>query len=138
MKIIPYLHFDGDCEEAFNTYTKILGGRMHGIFRYGDSPMAAQVGPDWANKVMHTSMETGDQTLNGTDAPLQYFEQPQGFRVCLDLQDESEAERVFTGLSEGGQVTMPLQETFWAKRFAMFTDRFGTPWMVNVSKPMPM
>jgi PhnB protein len=136
MKINPYLHFDGDCEEAFKLYERVLGGNIQGFFRYGQSPMAGQFGPDWGNKIMHVSMTAGDQTLMGTDAAPPHFEQPQGFRVCLDAADEAEAERLYGALSEGGQVSMALQETFWAKRFAMFTDRFGTPWMINLSKPM--
>jgi PhnB protein len=138
VKFIPYLHFNGNCEEAFNAYAKILSGQPPMFFRFGDSPMAASVGPDWAQKIMHVTLIAAGQTLNGCDAPSPHFEQPQGFRVCLDLDDEAEAERVFTPLSEGGKVSMALQETFWAKRFAMFSDRFGTPWMINVSKPMPM
>jgi len=136
MKIAPYLHFDGDCEQAFNLYQKVLGGKIAGVFKFGQSPMAAQVGPDWADKVMHVSMTIGDQTLLGTDAPPQYFKQPQGLAVCLELPAEADAERIYPALSEGGQIGMPLQETFWAKRYAQFTDRFGTPWMINVSKPM--
>jgi PhnB protein len=92
--------------------------------------------PEWADKVMHIGMRIGDQMLLGCDAPPPHYSQPQGLRVCLEFQDIDEAERVYKALSEGGNIGMPLQETFWAKRFAMFSDRFGTPWMVNVSKPM--
>jgi PhnB protein len=136
MKINPYLHFNGNCEEAFRLYEKVLGGQMQGIFHFGQSPMAGQVGPDWANKVMHTSMIVGDQALLGCDAPPPHFRTPQGFAVCLDVPTEAEAERIYPALSEGGQIGMPLQETFWAKRYAQFVDRFGTSWMINVSKPM--
>lgn len=136
MQFVPYLNFNGQCEEAFNTYARIFGVQPPGFFRFGASPMAAQVGPDWTNKIMHVTMRVGDQTLNGCDAPPPHYQTPQGMRVCLDLQDVAEAERIYNALSEGGQIGMPFQETFWAKRFAMFQDRFGTPWMINVSKPM--
>lgn len=136
MKIVPYLHFDGDCEEAFKLYEQVLGGKIQATFLFGQSPMASQVGPDWADKVMHTSLIVGDQSILGTDAPPQYFKHPQGFAVCIDLPSEAEAERIYPALSEGGQIGMPLQETFWAKRYAQFVDRFGTSWMINVSKPM--
>jgi PhnB protein len=106
------------------------------IFRYGASPMAAQVGPEWADKVLHVGLQVGEQMLLGCDAPPPHFQTPQGLRVCLEFQDTPEAEHVYAALSEGGQIGMPLQETFWARRFAMFEDRFGTPWMINVSKPM--
>lgn len=135
MKFAPYLNFSGQCEEAFRTYERVLGGKIVAMFTFGNSPMAGKY-PEWANKVMHVSMVSGDQTILGSDVPPEYFEQPQGMAVCLDLPDVETAERVYGGLSEGGDIRMPLQETFWAKRYAHFTDRFGTPWMINVSKPM--
>jgi PhnB protein len=92
--------------------------------------------PEWADKVMHISMQIDGQMLLGSDAPPPQFQRPQGLRVCLDIEDVAHAERVYAALSEGGQIDMPLQETFWARDFAMFQDRFGTPWMINVSKPM--
>lgn len=134
MKLAPYLNFSGQCEEAFHTYERVLGGRIVALFPFGESPMAAKY-PDWANKVMHAALVVGDQTLLGSDAPPEYFQKAQGLSVCLDLPDVETAERVYRELSEGGNVKMPLQETFWAKRYASFTDRFGTPWMINVSQP---
>lgn len=136
MHIQPYLNFNGQCEEAFGVYEKVLGGKIVYRHTYGNSPMAAEVGAEWAGKMMHISMQLGEQMLLGCDAPPPHYQQPQGMRVSLDLSDVAEAERVYAALSEGGKVGMALQETFWAKRFAMFEDRFGTPWMVNVSKPM--
>ncbi|MGA7524706.1 MAG: VOC family protein [Acidobacteriaceae bacterium] len=135
MKIQPYLNFSGNCEEAFRTYERVLGGQLRGLFTFGNSPMAAKY-PEWANKVMHVSLAVGDQVILGSDVPPEYFQKAQGLAVCLDLPDAETAERVYPELSEGGDVRMPLQETFWAKRYAHFTDRFGTPWMINVSKPM--
>ncbi|HEX5422909.1 MAG TPA: VOC family protein [Candidatus Acidoferrales bacterium] len=136
MKVSPYIHFDGDCEDAFNLYAKVFNANPPTFFRFADSPMAAQVGPDWAKKVMHVTLNAGDQILMGCDAPPAYFRQPQGFAVCIDPGSEAEAERIYKALSEGGRVGMPLQETFWAKRYAQFVDRFGTSWMINLSKPM--
>jgi PhnB protein len=136
MKIIPYLNFHGQCEDAFRFYEKALGGSISGFFRFGTSPMASHVGPDWADKIMHVSMTVGDQTLLGTDVPAQYYKPPQGFAVCLEFTEVDKAESTYAALSEGGQITMPIQETFWAKRYAHFTDRFGASWMINVSKPM--
>jgi PhnB protein len=136
MKLQPYLYFKGNCEEAFQLYAGVPGGDFQGVFRYGQSPMAGQHGKEWDDKVMHVSMKIGDQTLMGSDAPASHFRPPQGYAVCLHCADEAEAERIYSPLSEGGKIDMPLQETFWAKRYAMFTDRFGTQWMINVSKPM--
>ncbi len=135
MKLQPYLNFSGQCEEAFRTYERVLGGKIVGMFTFGNSPMAQKY-PDWDKKIMHISLVVGDQALLGSDAPPEYFQKAQGTSVCLDLPDEQTAERIYNGLSEGGDIKMPLQETFWAKRYAHFTDRFGTPWMINVSKPM--
>ena len=136
MKIQPYLNFNGQCDEAFALYEKVLGGKVLYRHAYGNSPMAAQVGAEWADKVMHTTMQVGDQMLLGCDAPPPHFQKPQGLRICLEFEDAAEAERVYAGLSEGGQIGMAMQETFWAVRFAMFQDRFGTPWMINVGKPI--
>ncbi|HEX4038086.1 MAG TPA: VOC family protein [Acidobacteriaceae bacterium] len=135
MKIQPYLNFNGQCDEAFRLYERALGGTIVGQFTFGNSPMAGHY-PGWNEKIMHIAMRVGDQMLLGCDAPPPHFSQPQGLRVCLEFEDVAEAERVYKALSEGGQIGMPLQETFWAKRFAMFADCFGTPWMINVSKPM--
>jgi PhnB protein len=135
MKITPYLNFKGQCEEAFRFYEKVLGGSIDTIFRFGSSPAAGSVPEGWAEKVMHARLDVGDQIVLGCDAPPDRYRQPQGFSVIVDLEDTAEAERVFRALEEGATVTMPFGETFWAKRFGMMVDRYGTPWMINVSKP---
>lgn len=135
MKIQPYLNFSGQCEEAFRTYERVLGGKIVASFTFGTSPMAAKY-PELANKIMHATLSVGDQVILGSDVPPEYFQQPQGMAICLDIPDVETAERVYAGLSEHADIRMPLQETFWAKRYAHFNDRFGTPWMINVSKPM--
>ena len=84
---------------------------------------------------MHARMTVGNAVLMDADAPPQFFSQPQGFSVSISVKDADEAQRIFTALAEGGTVRMPLQETFWAKRFGMLIDRFGTPWMVNCETP---
>ncbi len=135
MKVTPYLNFSGKCEEAFKTYERVLGGKIGGMFYFGDSPMAAKY-PELAKKVMHARLDIGDQILLGSDVPPEYSQTAQGFAVCLETDDVDSAERIFHELSEGGDVKMPIQETFWAKRYGHFIDRFGTPWMINVSLPM--
>lgn len=134
MRIQPYLMFNGQCDEAFRLYQQTLGGEILDRHTFGNSPMAGQF-PNWADKVMHIGMRIGEQMLLGSDAPPPHYSRPQGLRVCLDFKDVAEAERVYQALSEDGQITMPFQETFWAERFAMVTDRYGTPWMINVAKP---
>jgi PhnB protein len=134
MKIMPYLNFNGQCEEAFRTYERVLGGKVVSIFYFGDSPMANRY-PQLAKHVMHAHLEVGSQVILGSDAPPEYFQKPQGCSVMLDLDDTAEAERIFKELADGGDVKMPFQETFWAKRYGHCIDRFGTPWMINVAAP---
>ncbi|MFZ1049614.1 MAG: VOC family protein, partial [Candidatus Sulfotelmatobacter sp.] len=87
-------------------------------------------------KILHARLLLGDRALMASDAPPGRYEKPQGFSVSLEIETPKESERVFHALSEKGTVVMPIQETFWAVRFGMLTDRFGIPWMINCSKPM--
>ena len=135
MQINPYLFFKGDCEEAFRFYERSLGGRIVAMTTFGDSPMAQHASPEWHGKILHARLVLGDMVLMGSDAPPERHEAMQGFYVTLTTDDPAEAERVFLALAEEGTVRMQLQETFWAQRFGMLVDRFGTPWMVNCEKP---
>ncbi len=134
MKLIPYLNFDGDCEAAFKFYEQVFGGKIGDKMLYGGSPMEAEVPPEWHSKIMHTSLTIGDQEIMGSDAPPQYFKQPQGTEISVQIEDAAKAEQIFKALAENGTVTMDMQETFWAKRFGMVTDQYGTPWMINCDK----
>jgi PhnB protein len=134
MNLTTYLSFNGQCEEAFEFYRVVLRGAILGKFKYGGSPMADQAPPDFKDKIMHMSMKAGDSVLMGADSPPQYRRTPQGFSVSINLEDPVEAERVYAELSQGAKVEMPIQETFWAQRFAMLIDRFGIPWMINCGK----
>jgi PhnB protein len=133
MKITPYLQFNGTCAEAFRFYEQCLGGRLVMMMKAGESPMAAQMPPERHDAIMHARIAVGDQLLMGSDA-MQSPVAPAGFHVTLGFDDPAEADRVFAALSDGGAVQMPIQETFWALRFGMLVDRFGTPWMVNCEK----
>ncbi|MGH6926402.1 MAG: VOC family protein [Propylenella sp.] len=131
MRINPYLTFDGRCQEAFKFYARVLGGKIEAMMPHKGTPAEGHVPPEWRDKIMHAFLKVGDFELMGSDAPPQYFQKPQGFSVSLQIPDPKEAERVFSALAEGGTVRMPLEKTFWAEKFGMLTDRFGTPWMVN-------
>ena len=131
MQLNPYLNFNGQCEEAFKVYEKCLNGKIEFIMTQEESPMADKTPPEWKKKIMHATLRFGEQVIMGADAPPKYYQQPQGFSVSISLNDPAEAERIFKELSAGGSVRMPLEKTFWAERFGMFTDRFGTPWMIN-------
>ncbi|HVB99632.1 MAG TPA: VOC family protein [Candidatus Dormibacteraeota bacterium] len=130
----PYLYFDGRCEEAFQFYQECLGGKILAMMTHEGTPAAEHVPADWRKKIMHARLALGDQVLMGSDAPPDHYHKPQGFSVALEVQTADEADRIFQALSEGGRVTMPIQETFWAVRFGMLVDRFGTPWMVDCEK----
>lgn len=136
MQINPYLLFDGCCEEAFNCYAELLGGQIVAMLKHRDTPAAGHTSPEWQDKIIHGRIVIGGQVLMGSDAPPEYQEKPQGMRVSISVDTPEEAERIYNGLNKDAQITMPLDETFWAYRFAMLTDRFGTPWMINCEKPM--
>ncbi|MFO1152662.1 MAG: VOC family protein [Rhodospirillales bacterium] len=136
MKINPYLMFDGRCAEAFAFYATALGGTVEMMMTFGEAPeRCPQTTTEWDDKIIHASLLVGDQRLMGADVPPQYQETPQGFSVSINVEDVGEAERIFGALGEGATITMPMGETFWALRFGMLVDRYGTPWMVNCSRP---
>ena len=134
MKVNSYLSFNGNCEEAFKTYEKILGGKIIALLPHEGTPAEAHVPAEWRKKIMHARLEIGDQALMASDAPPEHFQKPQGFSVSIDVKDPAEAERIFRALGENGKINMPIAETFWALRFGMLVDRFGIPWMVNCAK----
>ena len=131
MQLNPYLTFNGQCEAAFKFYEKVLGGKIEAMMPHEGSPMAEHVPPEWRSKIMHARLRIGDVMLMGSDGPPDHYEPMKGFSVTLGIDDPREAERVFRALSENGTVQMPIQKTFWAERFGMLVDQFGTPWMVN-------
>jgi PhnB protein len=136
MKLNPYLTFDGKCKEAFKFYEKVLGGKILAMMTHADMPSDRPSAPDNRDMILHARMAIGDTLLMGSDAPAARLQKMQGFSVTLGIDNPAEAERVYNALAEGGSVQMPLAETFWAKKFGMVTDRFGTPWMINCEKTM--
>ncbi len=131
MKLNPCLTFNGQCEAAFKFYEQCLGGKIQTMMTWGESPMADKVPSEWRDKIIHTTLIVEGTTLMAGDAPPDRYEEPKGFSVTIQIDDPAEAERVFRTLSEGGTVTMPIQQTFWSARFGVCVDRFGIPWMVN-------
>lgn len=131
MQMYPYLSFRGDCEEAFQYYARHLGAEINALFRFGGSPMESDAPADWGNKVMHGSVRLCGHELAGGDVPPGQYKAPQGFSLSVQLADTAEATRIFEALSEGGQVMMPLEPTFWSPLFGMVVDRFGIPWLIN-------
>jgi PhnB protein len=134
MHTCAHLHFKGNCREAFSFYAEVLGGRIVFTMTYGESPGGGQTPPEMRDQIIHARLDLGDQSLLGCDTPPDRYQAPQGFNVMAAIEKPADAERIFRALAQGGTVSMPCQETFWAKRFGMCTDRFGIPWMVNCAK----
>jgi PhnB protein len=134
MQCSPYLNFNGNCEQAFKFYEKVLGGKIIAMMTFGDTPASEQQDPAFRDKIMHARLEFGGNILMASDSPPAYLEPMKGISVALNVDTPEEAERIYKAFAEGAEIKMPLQETFWALRFGMLTDRFGTPWFINCEK----
>ena len=133
MHINPYLFFDGNCREAFETYARLLGGEVTLMLTYGEHADGLG-GPEWAERMYHATVAIAGTELLGADCPPGAFQPIQGFTVTLAPDDPAEARRIFDALADGGKVTQPLQETFWSAAFGQVVDRFGVPWMINCAQ----
>ncbi len=132
MSVQPYLFFDGRCEEAVEFYRRALGAEVITLLRFKDSPEPPQCAlpPGGEEKIMHASFRIGEATVMASDGRCEGRPNFQGFSLVLTASDEAEAGRLFTALSEGGQVQMPLAKTFFSPCFGMVADRFGVSWMI--------
>lgn len=127
-----YLFFNGNCLEAMAHYAKTLGGTIEDVFLNKHAASPAERMPGGGDMVMNLSMRLGQTRMMASDNSDDMYERPQGFRIQIESTSADEFDRIFAELSRAAQdMTMPPCETFWAERFAMFTDRFGTPWMLN-------
>ncbi len=130
-----YLMFKGDCEEAFKYYAKVTGGKIEAMMPHKGSPAEAQTPPEWQNKILHAHMKIGDTSVMASDAPPgRQYKEKGGFCVSLAADTPAEAVRIFNALADGGSVQMAMDKTFFAEKFGMLVDRFGTPWMVICEK----
>lgn len=130
MQLDIYLNYGGNCEAAFRFYEQHLGGRVTMLMRHGEMPGGNQAPADWRDKVLHAQMELGGNVLMGADVPQDRFQPMRSAYLSLTLPTIEESERLYALLTEGGEIFMPIAETFFASRFAMFRDRFGTSWML--------
>jgi PhnB protein len=138
MQVVTNLTFDGQCEEAFAHYARVLGAAITFSLRYRDSPMAPEVPDAWRDKIAHCTLTMADgNRLFGNDSIPGAFEPPRGFSLTVNPAGADAARAVFDALAEGGEVTMPLQETFWAVAFGTVVDRFGVTWAINCEAPAP-
>jgi len=130
MKLYTYLNYGGNCREAFEFYVEHLGGKITSVTTHGEQPQSNEVPPDWKNAVLHARMELGETVLLAADIPPDRFQPMRSAYLSLLVDSTDEAERIYALLSQGGQIFMPMEETFFAHRFAMLRDRFGTSWML--------
>ncbi len=136
MKVEPYLYFDGRAEEALNFYKEAIGAEILCMMRFNEGPPEMEIPPGTENKIMHAGMQIGDSLVMVSDgmcnenAPTTFS----GISLTISVDDPSQAEKLFNALGNGGQVQMPLCETFFANKFGMVADRFGVSWMVLAEK----
>ena len=123
-----YVNYPGHCEKAFRFYEQHLGGRITSMMKHGDMPGNPNIPDTWKNAILHARLEIGTTVLMGADIPN--AEPMRSAYLTLGLDTDEEAERVYTVLSEGGEIFMKMEETFYASRFAMLRDQFGTSWMI--------
>lgn len=138
-----YLTFDGNCEEAFNFYREAFGGEFGHVGRFSEMPSGSgePVPPEHADRIMHISLPISRETvLMGSDAGGEWarnYQRGNNFAISISAGSREEADRLFTSLSDGGRVNMPLQSTFWGDYFGMWTDKYGVNWMVSFNENAP-
>jgi PhnB protein len=137
MKLNPYLNYGGNCEQAFRFYEKHLGGKILAMMPHSQMPDPSNVPADWKNAILYARMTLGETDIMGSDVPPDRFQSMRSVYLSLDVSSIEEAERIHALLADGGEIFMPMQETFFAFRFSMLRDKFGTSWMIIHQRPMP-
>lgn len=132
MQVQSYLFFDGRCDEAIEFYKKTLGAKVDMLMRWKECPDKSTCTPENENKVMHASLTIGDSRVMASDGRNTGSPKFDGFALSLNAKDDADADRLFNGLSSGGNIIMPLGKTFFSPRFGMTQDKFGVNWMVIV------
>lgn len=138
MQVNPYLNFNGRAEEALEFYSQAVGAKIGMVMRFAQLPpgvptMGSLPPPE---KIMHASFRVGDTVVFASDGECSARGEFKGVTLSLSVETDADGERLFDALAEGGKITMPMSETFFASRFGMLADKFGVPWMVIVEKPV--
>jgi len=137
MTINPYLTFDGNCEEAFNFYKTVFGGKFGYLGRYNEMPPmeGVTVSESEAEKIMHVSLPISKESIlfgsDSSDAFRHATVSGNNFSISISVPSPAKADKIFSGLSTGGKVTMPMNKTFWGSYFGMLTDKYGIQWMIS-------
>lgn len=137
VKLNTYLNYGGNCEEAFRFYEKHLGAKLLHKMTFGEMPDKNSIPPGQEKAILYARLELGDTYVMGSDVPRERFQPMRSVYLCLSIGSNEEAERIYGLLSEGGEIFMPMQETFFALRFSQLRDKFGTSWMIIHERPMP-
>ena len=138
MSLNTYLTFDGNCREAFEFYRSAFGGDFSAFQTFGDGPPDLGVPEAEKDRVMHVSLPVGSSTLMGSDSCSAFGPAPAvgtNFSISITGESKQHCDDMCAKLSEGGSVSMPLQETFWGAYFGTWTDKFGINWMINYQMP---
>jgi PhnB protein len=134
MELNAYVNFAGKCAEAFRYYAHHLGGHIEMMMTHGQAPGLVPAGPEWQDAVLHARIVIAGTALLGADIP--HAEPMRSAYLTLGVGSDDEAERIYAALSDGGRVLMPMEETFFASRFAQVQDRFGINWMILHQRPL--
>ena len=135
MKLNTYLNYGGNCEQAFRFYEQHLGGKITMLMKRSEQPNQSVTWPGWEQSVQYASMDLGETELMAADVPPDRFQPMRSAYLSLTVDSSDEADRIYALFSDGGQIFMPMEETFFAFRFAMLRDKFGTSWMILHQKP---
>jgi PhnB protein len=137
MKLHTYLNYGGNCKQAFEFYQEHLGGKITMMMTHADQPGPNQTPTEWKDAILYARMTIGETEIMANDVPPERFQPMRSVYLSLSVDSIDEAERVHALLADGGEIFMPMQETFFAHRFSMLRDKFGTSWMIIHQRPMP-
>jgi PhnB protein len=135
MQLRTFLNYGGNCEQALRFYEQQLGGRITMLMRRSEQPDQPATWPGWQDSIQYAIMDLGDTQLMASDVPPDRFQPMRSVYLSLTVESVAEAERVWALLSDGGEIYMPMEETFFGQRFGQLRDQFGTSWMVMCLKP---
>jgi PhnB protein len=135
MRLNTYLNFGGNCEQAFRFYEQHLGGKITMLMRRAEQPNQTATWPGWEQSIQYAIMNIGETELMAADVAPDRFQPMRSVYLSLTVNGADEAERIYALLLDGGQVLMPMEATFFAVRFGMLRDKFGTSWMILALKP---
>ena len=135
MRLNTFLNYGGNCEAALRFYEQQLGGKITMLMRRADQPDQPVKWPGWENTVQYATMDLGGTEVMASDVPPEHFQPMRSVYLTLTADSAAEAERLWAVLSDGGQILMRLQETFFATRFGQVRDKFGTSWMIMALAP---